>query len=62
MVARTDTEIMGGRCVDVQLRRNAGSLQSQVGKHAVIGAADDIVATVRQEDRGRWFEKEEHLR
>ena len=53
MVAGTDAEIVGGRRIDVQLRRDAGSLQGQVGDHAVLGAADDIVAAVHEEDRRR---------
>ena len=52
MVDGTDAEVVGGRCIDVQLRRDAGSLQGQVRHHAVRGVADDIVAAMRQEDRG----------
>ena len=53
MVAWPHTEVVGGRGIDVQLRRDAGALQGQVRDHAVIGAADDIVPAVRQKDRGR---------
>ena len=46
-------EIVGGRGIDVQLRRHAGTLQGQIGNHAVFRAADDVVAAVREKDRGR---------
>src|SRR5262249_6726284 len=36
MVARTDAEVVGGGGIDVQFRRDAGSLQGQVRKHAVL--------------------------
>jgi hypothetical protein len=52
MVASADAEVVGGCCIDVQLRWDAGPLQGQVRHHAVIGVADDIVTTVRQKDRG----------
>ena len=50
MFARADTEVMGGRRIDVQLRRDAGFLQRKVHQHAVLRRADDIVPAVREED------------
>ena len=52
MVAGADPEVVGGRRIDVQLRWNAGSLQSEVHEHALLRAADDIVPAVHEEDRG----------
>ena len=53
MVAWADAEVVGGRGINVQLRRDAGTLQGQVHDHAVIGGTDDVVPAVRQKDRGR---------
>src|SRR5207247_9359576 len=52
MVAGADPEVVGGRRIDVQLRWNAGSLQSEVHDHDLLRAADDIVADVTEEARG----------
>src|SRR5437899_2100153 len=53
MVAWTDTEIVGGCCIDVQFHWDAGSLQGEVQDHAMIRVADDIVPTVRKKDGRR---------
>ena len=53
MVARADAEVMDGRCIDVQLRRDASFLQRKVHQHTVLRRADDIVSSVREEDRRR---------
>jgi len=53
MIARSDAEVMGGRSIDVQLRRDAGFLQRKVHQHTVLRGADDIVPAVREEDWGR---------
>ena len=51
MIAGPDTEVMGGSCVDVQFRRNAGSLECEIHQHTVLGRADVIGPAVREEDR-----------
>ncbi len=43
MAAGPDAEVVGGRGVDVQFGRDAGSLESQVHEQAVLGIADNIV-------------------
>ena len=53
MVARADAKVMGGRRIDVQLRRDAGFLQRKVHQHTVLRRADDIGPAVREEDRRR---------
>ena len=53
MVTRADSEVMGGRRIDVQLRRDSDFLQRKVHQHAVLRRADDIIPTVREEDRRR---------
>ena len=50
MLAGADAEIVGGRCIDVQLRWNAGTFQGHVHDHAVCRFADDVVPAVCQED------------
>src|SRR2546423_11576673 len=39
--------------IDVQFRRNAGPLERQIHEDAMLGWADDIVATVDQKNGGR---------
>ena len=53
MFARADAEVMGGRRIDVQLRRDAGFLQRKIHQHTVLRRADDIVPAVREEYRRR---------
>ena len=53
VVARAYAEVMGGRRIDVQFRRDSGFLQRKVHQHAVLRRADDIVPAVCKEDRGR---------
>ena len=53
MVARANTEIMGGRRIDVQLRRDAGFPKRKVHQHTMFRRAYDIVPAVREEDRRR---------
>src|SRR5947199_210724 len=54
LLANGAQQAAGGivRRIDVQLRWNAGSLQSEVHEHALLRAADDIVPAVHEEDRG----------
>src|ERR1035437_9124084 len=41
MVAGADAEIMGGRGINVQLRRHAGLLESEVHQDTMLGRTDD---------------------
>src|SRR5881296_3013975 len=52
MIALADTKVVGGACIYMQLRRDAGSFQSEIHQHTILRRADDVVSTVRQEDRG----------
>ncbi len=53
MIALADAEVVGGRRIDVQLRRDAGLPQRKVHQHAVLRRADDIGPAVREKYRRR---------
>src|SRR2546430_14710397 len=53
MVVLAAAEVVGGACIDVQLRRTAGPLQREVHQHTVLRRADEVVPAVRKEDRWR---------
>jgi len=53
MVARTNAEVMSGRGVNVQLRRDTGFLQRKVHQHTVLRRAYDIIPTMGKENRRR---------
>src|SRR6516165_7555992 len=55
MVALANAKIVGRGGVDVQLGRDAGFSQCQVGDHAMFGRADDIGPAVDEKDRRRLF-------
>src|SRR5712691_2050549 len=50
MLTGADREVVGGICINVQLRRHAGSLQRPVHDDAVLGIADEIGPAMRQKD------------
>src|SRR5712672_2059585 len=50
MVVGANAEIVSGVGVDVQLRRDAGLLQSEIHQYAVVRAADDVIPAVHEEN------------
>jgi hypothetical protein len=53
LVAFSDTEVVGGVCIYVQLSRDTSSLEREVHDHAVLRRADDVVPTMHKGYRGR---------
>ena len=51
MIARPNAEIVSGGRIDVQLGGYARPFQGKVSNDAELGAANEIIAAVRQEHR-----------
>ena len=53
MIARPDSEVVGGRGIHVQFRRHARSLEGEIHQDTVLRWADEVVPAVREKDRRR---------